>query len=140
METLRISAGVFFYSSTTDRFLFLLRNDARNSGFWGLPGGKMNADETLLDGIKRECLEEMQYFPKRGKLVPIQKFVNNTFVYHTFFCKVKHEFIPKLNQEHKGYCWVNYDSYPRPLHPGLFNTVNFDIVNTKIQALIGKAT
>jgi 8-oxo-dGTP pyrophosphatase MutT (NUDIX family) len=139
METTRTSAGVFFYSSSSNRFLFLLRNDARNFGNWGLPGGKIDEDETLLQGIERECLEEMNYFPKRAKLIPIQKFVNNSFVYHTFFCKVKNEFIPKLNREHCGYCWIDTDIYPRPLHPGLFNTVNFDIVQEKLKGLIGKA-
>lgn len=140
MDNLKVSAGVFFYASSTSRFLFLLRNDLKNLGYWGLPGGKINDQETLLDGIARECIEEMNYFPKKGKLIPIQKFVNNNFVYHTFFCKIKNEFIPKLNKEHKGYCWVDYETYPKPLHPGLFNTVNFDVVQSKIESLIGKAT
>lgn len=133
-----ISAGIFFYCSSTDRFLFLLRND-KMSGFWGIPGGKIEEDETLLEGLARECDEEIQYFPENAKLVPIQKFVNNTFTYHTFFCKIEEEFIPILNEEHVGYCWVDVKHYPKPLHPGLFNTVNFDVVQNKLQQLIKKA-
>ena len=47
------SAGVFFYSSNTGRYLYLLRTDSRNPYNWGLPGGKVNRDETLLDGVTR---------------------------------------------------------------------------------------
>ncbi len=130
------SAGVFFYAESSKRFLYLLRNDEKNPGNWGIPGGKVEKGETLLEGIERECLEEIGFFPLEAKLVPIQKFVNNTFTYHTFFCKVREEFMPTLNEEHCGYCWTEFKHYPKPLHPGLFNTINFDIVLEKIERLI----
>ena len=133
------SAGVFFHAVKTNRLLYLLRADSRTAGTWGLPGGKINPSETLMEGIKRECLEEIQFFPLDAKLIPIQKFTNNSFVYHTFFCDVDEEFVPMLNEEHTGYAWVNAEVYPRPLHPGLFNTINFDIVQTKMKALMKKA-
>lgn len=133
------SAGVFFYSRSTDRFLFLLRNDDKNNNTWGIPGGKLEQDETLLEGLKRECIEEISFFPSDAKLIPIQKFVNNNFTYNTFFCEIKQEFIPILNDEHYGYCWIEAGNYPKPLHPGLFSTINFDIVRDKLQTLIKKA-
>lgn len=134
-----VSAGVFFYASSTNRFLFLLRNDSKNPSNWGIPGGKVEKGETLIEGIERECTEEIGFFPITAKLVPIQKFINHNFTYHTFFCKVENEFMPTLNDEHSGYCWVDPAHYPKPLHPGLFNTINFDIVQEKLQKLIGKA-
>jgi 8-oxo-dGTP pyrophosphatase MutT (NUDIX family) len=127
------SAGIFFYSKKTNRFFYLLRNDTNYS--WGVPGGKIEKDETLLAGIERECREEISYFPTDAKLVPIQKFVNNSFVYHTFFCAVENEFIPLLNNEHVGYAWVGENQHPKPLHPGLFSTVNIDIVKEKLKTL-----
>lgn len=133
-----ISAGVFFYCKNTDRFLYLLRTDSKNPGNWGIPGGGMESDETLMEGIERECMEEMGFFPKKAKLVPIQKFVNHNFTYHTFFCEVDTEFVPVLNSEHCGYAWVGDNQYPKPLHPGLFNTVNFDIVQEKLITLTKK--
>lgn len=133
------SAGVFFYAKNTNRFLFLLRNDDKNISHWGIPGGKVEKGETLFEGVERECVEELNFFPKTAKLIPIQKFVNNTFIYHTFFCMIDNEFMPTLNDEHLGYCWVGLDKYPKPLHPGLFNTINFDIVKDKIEELIKKA-
>ena len=133
------SAGVFFYAQSTNRFLFLLRTDDKNPGNWGIPGGKIEKEESLFEGVERECLEEVGYFPTGAKLIPIQKFVNNTFTYHTFFCLLKEEFMPRLNEEHSGYAWVDPEHYPKPLHPGLFNTINFDVVQDKLKSLIKKA-
>jgi 8-oxo-dGTP pyrophosphatase MutT (NUDIX family) len=135
-----ISAGVFFHSTKTDRFLYLLRTDSKNPGNWGIPGGKIEDNETLLEGIERECMEEIGYWPVDPKLIPIQKFVNNTFTYHTFFCEVTDEFVPILNEEHCGYAWVGDSQYPKPLHPGLFSTVNIDVVQEKLNALTKKET
>lgn len=132
------SAGIFFYAKSTDRFLYLLRTDNKNPSNWGIPGGKIESDEMILEGLERECIEEINFWPIDPKLIPIQKFVNNTFTYHTFFCQVDNEFIPKLNYEHCGYAWVGDNQYPKPLHPGLFNTVNFDVVQSKLMTLTKK--
>lgn len=129
------AAGVFFYSSSTKRFLYLLRADKQNPT-WSIPGGGIEQGETLLEGIARECEEEMSFFDTDLKLIPIQKFTNGNFIYNTFFCEVKEEFIPVLNNEHIGYAWVGEGSYPKPLHPGLFSTVNIDIVIEKLESLI----
>jgi 8-oxo-dGTP pyrophosphatase MutT (NUDIX family) len=137
---MNISGGVFFYAQNTQRFLYLLRNDPKNIGNWGIPGGKIEIGETLLDGVTRECMEEIGYFPTNAKLIPIQKFINNKFVYHTFFCKVEDEFIPILNDEHSGYSWIDYEQYPKPMHPGLFNTINFDVVQDKLKELVKKGS
>lgn len=137
---MNISGGVFFYAQNSKRFLYLLRNDPKNLGNWGIPGGKIEEGETLLDGVTRECMEEIGYFPSNAKLIPIQKFINNKFVYHTFFCKLADEFIPKLNDEHNGYCWIDYEHYPKPMHPGLFNTINFDVVQDKLKELVKKGS
>jgi len=56
MESGTINAvGVWFYAVNTQRYLYLLRNDIKNPGSWGLPGGKVESNETLMDGIVREC-------------------------------------------------------------------------------------
>lgn len=114
--------------------MYLLRNDSKNPT-WSIPGGKIEKNETLLAGLKRECLEEMQYWNDDFKLVPIQKFVNKTFAYHTFFCIVDDEFVPELNHEHIGYAWVGNHMYPKPLHPGLYSTINIETVTEKMRAL-----
>lgn len=130
------SAGIFFYCSTTDRFLYLMRSDANYA--WGVPGGKIEEGETLLEGLERECMEEVNFWPLSPKLIPIQKFVNNSFTYHTFFCAVDEEFVPHLNDEHVGYAWIGNNQHPKPMHPGLFSTINIDIVKEKLEILTNK--
>ena len=131
---LRQAAGVFFYSKSTNRYLYLLRSDQK-CPTWSIPGWGIDEGETLVAGIERECQEEMNFEIANLKLIPIQKFVNNNFTYHTFFCEVTDEFIPLLNDEHVGYAWVMAGRYPKPLHPGLFSTVNIDNVIEKLNAL-----
>jgi 8-oxo-dGTP pyrophosphatase MutT (NUDIX family) len=131
------AVGVWFYSVATSRYLYLLRNDDRNPGTWGLPGGKAQAGETLLETIKRECIEELGHWPQEIKLVPIEKFTSpdGNFAYHTFFCSVATEFTPVLNNEHQGWAWIDSTTWPRPLHPGLWSTVNFDEVKQKMSTV-----
>jgi 8-oxo-dGTP pyrophosphatase MutT (NUDIX family) len=132
-----MAVGVWFYSINTGRYLYLLRNDKKYSNTWGLPGGKVEAGETLLMAIERECSEELGYMPESVKLVPLTQFTSNDeqFVYHTFFCCVADEFQPTLNHEHLGYAWIDSGSWPKPMHPGLWNTVNFDSVQQKIESV-----
>jgi ADP-ribose pyrophosphatase YjhB (NUDIX family) len=131
------AVGVWFYAIDTQRYLYLLRQDHKNPNTWGLPGGKVEHNETLLDTIVRECREELGSMPEYLRLVPIEKFTSNDekFHYHTFFCSVSQEFQPVLNHEHLGYAWIDSSTWPRPMHPGLWTTVNFDEVSEKISQI-----
>jgi len=138
MESGALNAvGVWFYSLDTQRYLYLMRNDSRNPNCWGLPGGKVHSNETLLQAIERECCEEIGSMPEYTKIVPIEKFTSTDglFSYHTFFCCVANEFVPVLNHEHYGYAWIDSRTWPKPMHPGLWNTVNFDEIAGKISAI-----
>lgn len=132
----RNSVGVIFCAQDTKRHLFLLRN-GKHQYEWGLPGGKIERDETLKDALRRECIEEIQYWPEDAKLFPIEQFTSpdGKFIYHTFYCIVFQEFIPVLNHEHIGYAWVAGATWPKPLHRGLFNTLNYDIIKQKISII-----
>jgi 8-oxo-dGTP pyrophosphatase MutT (NUDIX family) len=135
METGSLKAvGVWFRSLDTGRYLYLLRNDAKHPGAWGLPGGKLEGNETLLGGMERECIEELGSFPTYLRLIPLEKFTapDGVFEYHTWVCIVQSEFTPRLNHEHLGYAWIDAGIFPRPMHPGLWNTVNIDAVQKKI--------
>lgn len=135
MESSVVNAvGVWFYSVTTGRYLYLMRNDPKHPGSWGLPGGRMESGESLRDAMFRECREELGLVPDFMRLVPIEKFTtpDGKFCYHTFYCSVDDEFVPKLNHEHMGYAWIDSGTWPRPMHPGLWSTVNFDAVRDKM--------
>jgi 8-oxo-dGTP pyrophosphatase MutT (NUDIX family) len=131
------AVGVWFYSISTDCYLYLLRNDPKYPDTWGLPGGKVDEGENFLDALQRECIEELGYMPEYIKLVPLEKFTSTDsgFVYGTFWCCTANEFIPILNHEHVGYAWIKSGQWPRPMHPGLWNTVNIDCVQDKLRLL-----
>ena len=135
METGTLKAvGVWFRSRDTGRYLYLLRNDVKHPSTWALPGGKLESGETLLGGMERECIEELGSFPTYQRLIPLEKFTSSDggFEYHTWVCVVATEFVPRLNHEHLGYAWIDAGTWPRPMHPGLWNTINLQAVQDKI--------
>lgn len=113
-------AGVLFISKQTKRGLFALRG--RNSTFpftWDLFGGKIKNTELILDGLERELGEEMGFDEIWiDKLVPIHISQNQKYTYYSFVALVDSEFIPHINREHEGYCWINIDDWKSiRLHP-----------------------
>jgi hypothetical protein len=87
--------------------------------------------------MHRECQEELGSMPEYLRLVPLEKFTtaDGVFAYHTFFCTVEREFVPKLNYEHTGWAWIASGTWPRPMHPGLWSTINFEAVRDKISTM-----
>ena len=136
INRLNNSVGILFCALNTNRHLFLLRND-KKINTWGLPGGKVERGESLKEALQRECIEEIQFWNNGLKLFPIEQFTSEDkrFVYHTFYSFVENEFVPILNNEHLGYCWIDSNIYPRPLHRGLFNTLNYKIIQQKISLI-----
>lgn len=129
--------GALVYAKSTNRYLFLLRNKSKFAGTWGIVGGKIDSGETVMQGLVREIQEEVGVNYSKKKFIPLETFTadNHKFVYYTFLVTIDEEFVPQLNDEHRGYCWVGLDDYPKPLHPGLWRSFNFDIVRKKIKTL-----
>ena len=113
-----ICSGALFYSTSTKRFLFLQRTDAKTQGTWGLVGGLARNTESAFEGLKREIEEEVGDTPKYKKVIPLEMFTSNDqkFYFHTYLIAIDGEFIPKLNEEHSGYCWCAFECWPKNLH------------------------
>lgn len=129
--------GVWFYAAETHRYLYVLRSDPRHPGTWGLPGGRVEPGESLLQAMTRECREELGHMPEILQVIPLEKFTNSrgSFEYDTFFATVAQEFRPRLNHEHWGYAWIDAGTWPRPMHPGLWNLVGFSEIQSKISQI-----
>jgi len=131
------SIGTIFFSISTKRYLFLLRSKDSHGDTWAFVGGKVEQNESAIQGLSREILEEVGFEPTIVKHIPIEKFTNKNkrFEYHTFISVVDSEFIPILNQEHKGYAWVSIEGWPKPLHPGVFSTFKIQEIMEKIKTV-----
>lgn len=134
VESNHIGCGALIYSIQTKRYLFLLRNQKRHAGSWGLVGGGVEAGETPVEALRREIMEEIGTIDIQ-KIIPLEKFTadNANFEYHTYLLVVDKEFVPDLNDEHRGYAWTAINDHPKPLHPGVWRTFSFASIISKIE-------
>lgn len=93
-------------------FLILQRQDHKpQGGTWGLPSGKVEKDESLLNAIIRETKEETGFDLIDKEVNYFKKFIvrydDYDFIYHIFYLKIdsKPEVILEENG-HKGFKWV----------------------------------
>lgn len=138
-----ICSGGLFLAKDTKRMLFLLRNQGKTAGTWGIVGGKNEpGDQAPIDTLRREIQEEIGILPDIEKFVPLEWYTSKDeeFYYHTYLLLVKEEFIPKLNEEHSGYCWCDIENYPKPLHNGVRVTLNNKIIKAKIETVVDLLT
>lgn len=128
------SVGALIYAKNTNRFLFVLRNGKRFDSYWGLVGGKVDKNETVGQALVREITEEVNLTVTSEKFISLDTFTseNGKFVFYTYLLVVDKEFMPTLNDEHRGYCWCYIEDHPRPLHPGLHVTFKTDDIKNKL--------
>lgn len=134
-----LCSGGLFLSKDTKRFLFLQRSHGKTANTWSLVGGKKEkTDETLIDTLNREILEEIGIQPKIKKIIPLEIFTSQDlhFQYNTYVLLVDKEFIPILNHEHNGYCWCDNGQWPKPLHQNLKMTLSNKNNVIKIKTII----
>lgn len=99
-------------------------------------GGGLEASETPAEALQREMSEEIGQI-KIEKIIPLEKFTSDTnnFEYYTYLVIVDEEFVPTLNDEHRGYAWTALEDHPKPLHPGVWRTFSFESVVNKIKTV-----
>lgn len=131
------ATGALFLARSTQRYLFLLRDDDSHTNTWGLVGGRVENDEQIINCLHREISEEIGTVNNIIKIIPLDLYTSQDekFEYHTFACIVEDEFIPKLNHEHKGYCWTTLDGIPKPIHPALYNSIQLNELKEKLNSL-----
>jgi 8-oxo-dGTP pyrophosphatase MutT (NUDIX family) len=134
-----ICSGGLFVTRDTKRFLFLLRNQGKTAGSWGIVGGKKEeTDLTVYTALIREVQEEVGKTPTIKKAVPLELFTSEDqrFQFNTYVLVVEKEFIPTLNSEHVGYAWCDLNQWPKPLHQGVKRSLSNRTNRTKIELLL----
>jgi len=131
-------SGALICARDTHRFLLLQKREGKHAGRWGLVGGTNHSNESAWQGLCREIEEELGLVPDIKKTLPLERFVSNDslFKFHTYFCVVDAEFIPKLSDEHVAWGWFDLDCLPKPVHKGLDLSLRNRVIQTKIQTVI----
>lgn len=94
-------------------FLLLHRQDHKPEGnTWGVPAGKVDGGENILDSMVREIQEEtgillpsslLSYF---GKV--FVQYPEHDFVYHIYHTKLEQRQAVAINhKEHKDFTWIS---------------------------------
>ena len=133
------ACGAIIYCTTTNRILMQLRSHTCNFPLtWSLWGGKIEEGERPFQALQRELKEELGLVPELIKVYPLHQYQSKDeyFTYDTFCCLVEEEFIPSLNDESAGYCWVNNGFWPKPLHNGAKNLLYSKSFRHKLDAII----
>jgi 8-oxo-dGTP pyrophosphatase MutT (NUDIX family) len=132
-----VCSGGLFLAKDTKRFLFLLRNQGKTAGTWGLVGGKVEFAETPGQALIREIQEEVGAVTY-NKIIPLELFTSEDqhFFFNTYVLLVDHEFIPTLNDEHVGYAWCDYGQWPKPLHQGVKRSLLNKTNRSKIELIL----
>ncbi len=117
----KTGVGTIFVSTKTNRVLLNLRAQHKtHSMCWSLWGGMMEENENPKESLLRELNEEMGFVPEIEKIYPFDVYQSKDkhFKYFSFVSIVDEEFIPILNNESCGYCWIDLGQWPRPMHQG----------------------
>jgi 8-oxo-dGTP pyrophosphatase MutT (NUDIX family) len=105
---------------------FLLGQRSKNTSFpncWSLFGGTIEDGETILEGVKRELMEETQIDSKDIKYELFEEQWSMGYPYYFYIGYCDKEYECKLNDENQDWGWFSINDLPKPLFPTLFSSL-----------------
>lgn len=125
------AAGIMFVTDSGSVCLLRRADGGDYPGYWGIPGGHIEADETPEVCARREALEETG-FDYKGDLQEVYNDGN----FSTYLAKPVTEFPIKICDESTASVWAQPNATPQPLHPGL--EVPFRVANATTETDIAR--
>ena len=104
-----LSVGAFIFDDT-NRLLIVKKspNEQIDAGLWTIPGGKIYPQEHILEGLKREVLEEVGLSIDSFEWIGEDVFQHQNAMFHAehFKCKTKKSLV-KLEPKLTEFRWVS---------------------------------
>jgi 8-oxo-dGTP pyrophosphatase MutT (NUDIX family) len=104
------------YVQFKDKFLFLKNAERKvQKGKWGVPGGKIEKGEQVIEAAIREAFEETSICLDKNKIKYLGKvFVrkNIDFVFHMLYQELETMPSISLSDEHDMYQWIALKDIP----------------------------
>lgn len=126
------------------KFLYLKRHPEKNYGLmWGFPGGKVEKNESKIDGVLREVVEETGLNLEKNSTIHLRKFYVRyprfDFTYDIYLHRLNE--LPKeillSKREHVESAWFSFEEASQfPLLPG--EEICMEKIKSKLIELISK--
>ncbi len=110
---------------TNDQGQVLLLKRRNFDQSWGLPGGALEPGETILDGIVRECAEELGAQVKVMYLSGVYLHVDLNCHNFIFRCELPRGSQPVLSEEHTEWRYFGFDELPPEQHQKVQDCLTF---------------
>jgi ADP-ribose pyrophosphatase YjhB (NUDIX family) len=108
-----VSAAGIVLDATGKRVLLIHRRD---NGRWEPPGGVLELDETIEDGVRREVEEETGAQVEVERLTGVYKNMRQGIVALVFRCRLLSEPLPQTD-EARGVAWCDIDDVTTLMKP-----------------------
>lgn len=118
----KIAVNTFFIKE--NKLLLGKRRNGKSDGDWGLPGGHLEFGESLMEGMKRELIEEIGIIPEGLEIFQIVNNVTDDYGGHHYlhinFIAVGAFGEAKLMEPEKCYewKWFDFDALPTDIFIG----------------------
>jgi 8-oxo-dGTP diphosphatase len=116
--------GVLLIDINSNKFLLCQRGkNATFANSWSLFGGTIEEGEDILDGVKRELLEETGIESNDIIFKLFEEQYGMGYPYHFFIGFCNGMKVCKLNDENQDWGWFNLENLPKPLFPTLYSSL-----------------
>lgn len=136
------AVGALIVSKRTGRAMLQLRSPEETHGLcWGIWGGKLEHTEGDLEGLNRELCEELGSpgVPNTVAMSHVYTFAtkDKRFRHVSYLILCEDEFVPALDSESAGHCWVDIGCWPLPLHKNTAKMFSSKGFRQTLEGLLG---